>query len=309
MDMFISRRLLLAAAIAGTAFGMAASASAQDWRSEYKELRFGISSSENEKDAVARYEPFAAYLTKKLGVPVTISRGTDYAAVVESLRSENSEFASMGPANYALARKVMGEGIRPVAVQLDADGVNGYHSVIAVRADSPYQTLEDLKGKSLAFADPNSTSGYAVPTYFMKKAGIEPDTYFSNTAFSGSHELGIIALLNGTFDAAATHWTNEKRGNIQRMEEKGMIPANSTRIVWTSERIPGSPIVVRTDLPEELQTMFEEAVFAFQSEDPEAFKLLTDGLSSGFGPAKHEDYLDIIAITEENSAERRRKGS
>jgi len=304
----ISRHFLLAAIIAGAA-SASGPVSAQDWRSQYKELRFGISSSENEKDAVARYEPFAAYLTKKLGVPVKITRGTDYAAVVESLRSGNSEFAAMGPANYALARKVMGDKIRPVAVQLDAGGANGYHSVIAVKADSPYQKLEDLKGKSLAFADPNSASGYAVPVYFMKKAGIEPETYFSNIAFSGSHELGIIALLNGTFDAAATHWTNEQRGNIQRMVQKGMIPAGSTRIIWRSDRIPGSPIVVRTDLPEELQKMFAEAVLSFQSEDPEGFRLLTDGLSAGYGPTKHEDYLDLIAITEQNSAERRRKGS
>lgn len=304
----LRRRLALAAALAMAALATLP-AKAEDWRKQYPELRFGISSSENEKDAVARYEPFAAYLSRKLGVPVKITRGTDYAAVVEALRSSNAEFATFGPASYALARKVMGDRVRPVAVTQDANGATGYHSVIAVRADSPYHSLQDLKGKSLAYADPNSTSGYAVPVYFMKKSGIDPDTFFSTTAFSGSHELGIIALLNGTFDAAATHWTNAEDGNIQRMQEKGMIPKDSVRIIWTSDLIPDSPWVVRTDLPQELQDAFTEALFAFPKEDPAAQKQLSDGKWASFAPAKHEDYLDIIAVTEMNAAERRRRGS
>lgn len=304
----IGRRLALAAAVAITAL-TTLPAMAEDWRKQFPELRFGISSGENEKDAVARYEPFAAYLSRKLGVPVKITRGTDYAAVVEALRSDNIEFATFGPASYALARKVMGDRVVPVAVTREMDGATGYYSVIAVKADSPYQSLEDLKGKSLAFADPNSTSGYAVPTYFMKKNGIDPATFFSATAFAGSHELGVVALVNGTFDAAATSWTNPERGNIQRMEEKGMIPKGSTRIIWKSDLIPNSPWVVRGDLPDELKAAFTEALFAFPQEDLEAQKRVSDGKWSAFAPARHEDYLDIIAVTEMNAAERRRRGS
>src|SRR5690349_14396260 len=113
---------------------------AQDWRSEYPELTIGVSSGENETDAIARNQ--------------------HYAAVIEAMRAGHVQIASVGPAAYALARKVMGDEIAPVAVTLDQDGNLGYYSVIAVRADSPYQTLADIKGKSFAFADPNSTSGY-----------------------------------------------------------------------------------------------------------------------------------------------------
>jgi phosphate/phosphite/phosphonate ABC transporter binding protein len=86
-------------------------------------------------------------------VPVKIVRGTDYAAVIEAMRSGHVQIASVGPAAYALARKIMGEAIAPVAITLDGDGNRGYYSVIAVRADSPYQSLEDIKGQSFAFAD------------------------------------------------------------------------------------------------------------------------------------------------------------
>ena len=288
---------------------VATPALAQDWREQYPEIRIGVSSSENETDAIARNQGYAAYLSGKLGVPVKVVRGTDYAAVIEAMRSHNIEFATIGPANYALARKVMGDGVTVVATTLDQEGGKGYYSVLAVKADSPYKTLEDVKGKSLAFADPNSTSGYAFPSFYLRKEGINPEEYFSSVAFSGGHEQSVIALLNGTFDVVATHSTNETKGNIQRMEQKGMIPKGSTRIIWTSPIIPNSPTVMRTDLPEELKKLFTEALFAFPKEDPEAFNQLHSGQSAGYIPATHEDYLDVIAVTEANAAERRSRGT
>jgi phosphonate transport system substrate-binding protein len=302
MNTFMRRTLaaaLMAAAIVAPAF-------AQDWREQYPELSIGISSSENEADAIARNEGYAAYLSRKLGVPVNVVRGTDYAAVIEAMRAGQVQFASIGPANYALARKVMGDGVTPVAVSLDREGAKGYYSIVAVRADSPYQSLDDLKGKSFAFADPNSTSGYAVPSYYLStELDTSADEYFGEVAFSGGHEQSVIALVNGTFEAVATHWTNETRGNIQRMVEKGLVPEGSTRIVWKSPIIPGSPVVMRTDLPEELKAAFTEAIFAFAEEDPEAFNELHSGESSGYAPATHEDYLDVIAITEYNAEQRK----
>ncbi len=279
---------------------------AQDWRQQFPELAIGISSGENEADAIARNQGYADYLTRKLGVPVKVVRGTDYAAVVEALRAGQVQFASIGPANYALANKVMGDLITPVAVSRDKEGALGYYSVIAVRADSPYQTLEDIKGKPFAFADPNSTSGYAVPSYYLSTAlGTTADEYFGEVAFSGGHEQSVVALVNGTFEAVATHQTNDHSGNIPRMVEKGMIPAGSTRIIWQSPLIPNSPVVMRTDLPEELKKAFAEAIFAFPTEDPGAFNELHSGNSKGYAPATHQDYVDVIAITEYNAQQRR----
>ena len=300
------RRTLAAIAMAAAIISPAL---AQDWRQQFPELNIGISSGENEADAIARNQGYAAYLSKKLGVPVKVVRGTDYAAVVEALRAGQVQFASIGPANDALAHKVMGDLITPVAVQRDKEGALGYYSVIAVRADSTYQTIEDIKGKSFAFADPNSTSGYAQPSYYLSTVlGTSADEYFGEVAFSGGHEQSVIALVNGTFEAVATHQTNDHSGNIPRMTEKGMIPAGATRIIWTSPLIPNSPVVMRTDLPEELKKAFTDAIFAFPQEDPKAFEELTSGNSKGYAPAKHEDYLDVIAITEYNAEQRRKNG-
>ncbi|KFL29976.1 hypothetical protein JP75_17915 [Devosia riboflavina] len=283
---------------------------AQEWKTEYPELTIGISSGENETDAIARTQPYADYLSRELGVPVNIVRGTDYAAVIEAMRSGHVQFASVGPAAYALARKVMGEDIAPVAVTLDQDGNLGYYSVIAVRADSPYQSLEDIKGKSFAFADPNSASGYAVPSYYLStELKTSADDYFGEVAFSGGHEQSVMALVNGTFEAVATHWRNETAGNIQTMEKKGLIPAGSTRIIWKSPVIPNTPVMMLTTLPQELQDAFKTALMAFPEKDPEGFAIYSNGTSSGYVEAKHEDYLDLVAITEFNAEERRKNGN
>jgi phosphonate transport system substrate-binding protein len=283
---------------------------AQEWKAEYPELTIGISSGENETDAIARTQPYADYLSRELGVPVKIVRGTDYAAVIEAMRAGHVQFASVGPAAYALARKVMGDDIAPVAVTLDQEGNLGYFSVIAVRADSEYQSLEDIKGKSFAFADPNSTSGYAVPSYYLStELNTSAADYFSEVAFSGGHEQSVMALVNGTFEAVATHWRNENAGNIQTMEKKGLIPAGSTRIIWKSPVIPNTPVMMLTTLPQDLQDAFKTALMAFPEKDPEAFATYSNGTSSGYVEAKHEDYLDVIAITEFNAEERRKNGN
>lgn len=303
----LTRRGLVAALVS---LALVSPALSQDWREQYPELTIGISSGENETDAIARNQPYADYLSRELGVPVKMIRGTDYAAVIEAMRAGHVQIASVGPAAYALARKIMGEDIAPVAVTLDNEGNLGYHSVIAVRADSPYQSLEDIKGKSFAFADPNSTSGYAVPSYYLAtELGTTADEYFSEVAFSGGHEQSVMALVNGTFEAVATHWRNETAGNIQNMEKKGLIPAGSTRIIWTSPVIPNTPVMINTTLPQELQDEFKAALMAFPEKDPEGFATYSNGTSSGYVEAKHEDYLDVVAITEFNAEQRRKNGN
>jgi phosphonate transport system substrate-binding protein len=301
----IRRRTTLAAAaslLAAPALGQSG------WRAGIRELRLGIASAENERDAVARQQPFQDYIQRTLGVPLRVFRATDYAGVVEALRSGNVEFARFGPAAYALAHRVMGERVVAYARDRDDAGATGYHSVVFVRADSPYRRIEDLAGKSFAFADPNSASGFAFPGYFLRQAGFDPARHFGRTGFSGSHEQSVVAVLNGTYDAAATFWSNDQRGNIQRMVEKGMIQPGTTRIIWTSPQIPNSPWVLRGDLPEDLRRDWTEAVFAMPERDPEAFRVASSG-AAGLVQTTHADYLDVLAVVGDNLQRRRQRGS
>jgi phosphonate transport system substrate-binding protein len=284
-------------------------ASAQGgWRAQFRELRYGIISSENERDAIARLQGLSAYAERKLGVPMRIFRGTDYAGVVEAMRAQQLEFAHLGPAAYALAHRSMGDRVVPLLRHRGHDGAEGYYSVIFVKADSTAQNLADLRGRSFAFADPNSASGFAAPSYFLRKEGIEPARFFGRTGFSGNHEQSVIAVLNGTYDAGATFWNNDSSGNIQRMVEKGMIQPGTTRIIWRSPLIPNSPTVTRADVPADLRRDFVAMMQAMPTEAPEVMRQMSTN-TAGFAIARHEDYADVIAMTEQNQAQRRERRS
>ncbi|MFN7000036.1 phosphate/phosphite/phosphonate ABC transporter substrate-binding protein [Elioraea tepidiphila] len=295
------------AVLAGAALAPFTAVAQADWRGGFRELRFAMISSENERDVLVRFEPFSRHFTEALGVPFRVFRATDYAATVEALRADQAEFGYLGPAAYALARRVAGEKIVPVASGTDLQGGAGYHSVIIVRTDAPYRSLADLRGRSFAWADPNSASGYAAPMFYLRREGVDPGAFFSRTSFSGNHEQSVIGLLNGSYDAVATWWTNEQRSNPQRMEEKGMIPPGQWRVVWKSPLIPNSPFVMRTNLPQGLKDLYVETLMALPGANPEAWNALTSGQSRGLVRRTHEDYLDMIAITEELDRLRRQR--
>lgn len=302
-EVIAMRRRFLLSAAAALPIAWAAPAAA-DWRAEFRELRFGITSAENESDTLARWDGFAQHMQRKLGVRVTVHRGSDYAAVVEALHSRRIEFGRMGPAAYARAVQVMGENIVPVARDMDLDGEVGYRSAVVVRADSPFRTLDDLRGRTLAFADPNSASGFQAPTYFMTKEGKSPAAFFGRTGFAGNHETAVLAVVNRQFDAAATWWNNQARSNVTRMEEKKMIETGAVRIVWTSPQIPNSPWVMRR-LPADLAKAYTDALLALPQEAPEVWNRLVDGRMLKTVPASREDYLDMIRMIEQTQRQRR----
>jgi phosphonate transport system substrate-binding protein len=290
----------LGAVMLGPRIGRAAS-----WRSHFPTLAFGVVSAENEADRAMRYQPIAAYLEKRLETKIRMHHATEYAGTIEALKARKIEFARFGPASYAQAWMITGGKVEPIAVSTDSEGFAGYHSVVVVKTDSPYRSLDDLKGKSLAFADPNSTSGYVAPSYFLREQGIDLTKHFGRTGFAGNHENGIIAVMNGTYDASVTWWTNEQRSNFLRMEDKGMVPRNSVRVVWKSPKLPESPWAMHTDLPPDLKTDIKTALLAFPGADPAGWRVLMDGKSKGLLEVRHADYEPVVRMIQANQRERR----
>ena len=133
-----------------------------------------------------------------------------------------------GPASYARAYVTGAKG-EPFAIEVSGDGTMGYYSVLYVKKDAPYKTIQDLKGKNLCLVDPNSTSGNNVPRFAMHKMGIEPDKFFSKVVYAGSHENAVIALDKGTVDVAANWWNAEDDSNLTRMAKKGMVKKHQAR--------------------------------------------------------------------------------
>jgi phosphonate transport system substrate-binding protein len=284
--------LLLAAALSVAPY---ATASAQDWKAKYPELVFAKVPDENASGTVDRWTPFANYLAKELGTKVTLRIANDYAAVVEGQRAGNIHIAMYGPASYARAY-VTGAKIEPFAIEVSADGTKGYYSVLYVKSSSPVQTIQDLKGKNLCLVDPNSTSGNNVPRYAMHKMSIDPETFFSKVVYAGSHENAVIAVHQGTCDAAFNWWNDENESNLLRMERKGMAKAADFRIIFKSEQIVNSPMAYLSNMPVDLKAAIKKAVLEVATKDKAAFDKIYEGKQLPFVAVDHKSYEPVVEL-------------
>ncbi|MGC2082567.1 MAG: phosphonate ABC transporter substrate-binding protein [Bradyrhizobium sp.] len=296
----IDRRLVLAG-MASLAF--AASASAEDWRTKYPEITFAAIPAENGSGVTERYGPFVSYLSKELGVKVTLRVANDYAAVIEGQRAGNIHIGYYGPASFARAR-LTGVKTDAFVIDVNSDGSKGYYSVFYVLAKSPYQKIEDLKGKNLGLVDPNSTSGNNMPRFKLNHLGIDPDAYFSKVIFTGSHENAVLALAQGTVDVAANWWNSEDDSNLTRMLNKDMVKSSDGktltkadfRIIGKSDMIINSPYAYLSELPDDMKAAIKQAFLDAATKDPEAFKKLSDGKNRPWEPITNADYDKTVEL-------------
>jgi len=289
----LERRMILAGAVA-LAFAVNG-AYAQDYKTKYPELVFAKVPDENASGTSDRWTPLVNYLSKELGVKVTLRIANDYAAVVEGQRAGNIHIAMYGPASYARA-VITGARVEPFAIEVSGDGTKGYYSVLYVKADSPYKSVQDLKGKNLCLVDPNSTSGNNVPRYALHKMGIDPESFFSKVVYAGSHENAVIGLHQGTCDAAFNWWNDEKESNLLRMDRKGMAKAADYRIVFKSELIVNSPMAYLATLPADLKAAIRQAVLDVATKDKAVFDKIYEGKQLPFQPVSHQEYEPVIEV-------------
>jgi len=301
--MTINRRALLAGLTVVAAAGTSRLTSAQSWRGQYPELVYAVVPAENATGVTDRYTPFVDYLGRELGTKVTLRVANDYAAVIEGQRAGNIHIGYYGPASFSRAR-LTGVPTDAFVIDVNSDGSKGYYSVFYVLAKSPYQKIEDLKGKNLGLVDPNSTSGYNMPLYTLDKHGISPDTFFAKTQVTGSHENAVLALWQGTVDVAANWWNADDDSNLTRMLNKGMLknPDGSPmkkedfRIVLKSELIINSPTAMLSGLPEELKSAIRTTYLEAAAKDNAAFARLSDGKNQPFQPIDNAAYDDTIKL-------------
>ncbi len=301
----LTRRHVLGTALAAAAtapFATLARA-ADDWRKQYPEIVFAIIPEENASGVTDRYAPFMEYVSKQLGVKATLRIANDYAAIIEGQRAGNIHVAYYGPASFARAL-VTGVKTTAFAIDVNTDGTKGYYSVFYVKADSPYQKIEDLKGKAVGLVDPNSTSGYNMPLFKLNKMGIDPKTYFSNLLITGSHENAVIALVGGQVETCANFWNAPGDSNLSRMLNKGMLKKpdgtpmkeSDFRIILKSDLIINSPTAYLDALPEDMKAAIRQTWFDSASKAPQAFAKLSDGKNKPFAPVANADYDDTIKL-------------
>lgn len=276
----------------GAALAIAAPAAA-DWRAVHKELRFGVIPVETQTQTTKGFEEFSRYASQKFGVPVKIFTATEFIGINNALVAKQIEFAWTSPSAYA-GSWLECQCVEPIVAALDKDGNLGYNSVLIVRSDSPYKTFEDLKGRLVARTEPNSQSGYLVPTVEFAKMGKPVDQFFKSP-ISGGHTQSVLGVLNGTYDAAFT-WTTrgDGYGQLRTMMDKGMLKRDQIRVIWESALVPAPPVIVHKDLHPDLKAEMKRFFLELHKERMDVAEAVAHGKTKGFVQVSHEDYLSTV---------------
>lgn len=248
-------------------------------------IRIGMMPSE-EGEMNRSQEQLAEDVTKATGIPAEIFVAEDYNMVIEALRAGKIEVGLIGPFGYIIATE---RAKAKLLVRSENDSPS--NTVILVRADSPYQSVQDLKGKDFLFVDPASTSGNLYPRYtLMNELGLsnkELDSFFGSVAFSGGHDKSLLALANGNADAIGTSSLM-----LPMMAKSGLIHADDFRVIAESEPIVGgAPLLYRENLPEDLVTKLRELMVNYDTQNPDFLKSVgasrfVEGSDSDFDPIR-----------------------
>ena len=168
-----------------------------DWRDGLPVFRIGILGGELEERRLKDHACLKARAEKALGVPVKLFASRDYTGMTEGLLAGRLEAAGLGAAGYAGIFLEDPDAIEPIVTVEEKDGGLGYRSVLLVRADSPYQTLDDLRGRTLMFTERLSTSGFLIPYYELSEQGYNPGRFFGRLGFSGGHPCSRVTPMPG----------------------------------------------------------------------------------------------------------------
>lgn len=263
---------------------------------------------------VKRKAAYQKYLGEATGRPVKLYEASDYNGVIQALASGQVDVATLAGGSYANADAQVGQKIAPILTLRRADGGTGYYSALIVRADSPFLSLEDLKGRRLGYVDFNSTSGYLYPRAQMRKSGIDPDAYFASTTFAGGHTQAVMALANGQFDATFVQVSGGdpvhgfSTGAVFTMAKRGLVDPKDFRTLWVIGPVPDTSIVVRTDRPQADIDLVRGAMASLPYDQPGIWSEIGQPEGSVFTAIDRRQYAEVIALRDADIAQRR-KGS
>lgn len=217
-------------------------------------IRISVLPTQNKAEQERMIAPLDAHLEKVLGQRVDFLIAASYKDNVDMLLDGRANAAYTGAVSYfeALER---GAKVEPIVAPIDKYTARPwYRACIIVDADSPIKTLQDLKGKRVAFVSRSSTSGYLMPLVALKQLGIDPERDFAQTIFGSTHTKTEAMLEDGVVDAIATNMPS-----YTKRQTLGKLTPQNSRVLWQSAPVPHSPLLVSTDLPPEVVEKLKEA--------------------------------------------------
>lgn len=264
--------------------------------------------SEETNEIVDAKNGFAEKLSEKLGIEVVELSVNDYNAAIEAMRNGKADMAFMGALSFCIAYE------RADAVPLVMLAENGdksqatYNSLLVARSDNgSINSIQDVKGKSIAFADPNSTSANLIPSAEIMKAFESENLtmedlhtngkFFETSLYSGSDLAGLLAVEKGDIDLAAVGDMS-----LQRTINSGEVKEEDMKVIHTSAPIPSACMAIRASIPQEMQDQIKDFLISY--DDSSYFKNVMDGENKRFVACTVEDYQGIIELNKKlNPAE------
>ena len=256
-------------------------------KKEEKVIKMGFVPLKNSEKLVEDLKPISDYLSERLGVKVEAFTASNYIGVVEGLGSGSVDFGIIPPFSSLLAQKQ--SNAKPILTSKGKSGKPGYTAELYVRKDSGIKSLQDVKGKKVAFVDPSSSSGYIYPGAMLVNAGLNLDKDISYQ-FSGGHDKSLQLLLNKDVDVIATFDGVEDRYAKDFPQAKTDIQK-----LATSDMIPGVMVTTSDKMDKELQKKLEQALRDIEK-DPKMKEMFTKMFSiTGFTDVDQDAYKKVEA--------------
>jgi phosphonate transport system substrate-binding protein len=236
-----------------------------------EDINFGMISTESTQNLKEQWQPILDAMQKQTGLTVKAFFASDYAGIIEGMRFNKVQVAWLG--NKSAMEAVDRSEGEVFAQKVNADGSLGYKSHLIVNVASPLNSLADMlkEGKNLSFGngDPNSTSGYLVPGYYVfAQNNIDPKTFFK-VARGANHETNALAVASKQVDVA----TNNSE-NLDILAAKSPEKFKEIKIIWASPLIPLDPLVMRKDLPEATKEKIKTFFMNYGKTDPKEQEVL-----------------------------------
>lgn len=235
-----------------------------------KTINFGIISTESTQNLKTQWEPFLEDMEKKTGYEIKAFFAPDYAGIIQGMRFDKVDIAWFG--NKSAMEAVDRANGEVIASTVGSDGTAGYWSLLIAHKDSPINSVEDMLANAadLNFGngDPNSTSGFLVPGYYVfAQNKVEPNKIFKRT-LNSNHEVNALSVANKQVDVA----TFNTEG-MTRLEKTNPEKAAELKEIWRSPLIPSDPIVIRTTLEPEVQEILKSFLLSYGDTEDELQKL------------------------------------
>ena len=242
-------------------------------------IRVALLPDENAADIIKQNEPLKEYLEDKLGRRVDLVVTTDYSSMIEAMAHGRLEIGYFGPLSYVMAKEKA--QVEPFAALQEAkDQPPTYKSVFVANPDAGVATLADVRGKTVAWGDPASTSSHLIPKAMLAKAGHKVDNGDYSEQFVGAHDAVALAVQNGNAQAGGL-----SKPIYERLLEKGTIDPAKVAVIAESDPYPNYPWTMQANLPEDFKNTVRTTFLELKDEE-----VLKPFKGAGFAPVTDSDY-------------------